>query len=98
MISNKTPAGTYRGPGRFEGCFFMERLLDMAAPTSGSTGSTIRRRNLIALAEMPYRARRRCSRTTASATTSCDSGDYTSTFDRCVARGGLERKRTSAAS
>ena len=34
--SNKTPSGTYRGPGRFEGCFFMERLLDMAAQRSRS--------------------------------------------------------------
>ena len=25
MITNKTPSGTYRGPGRFEGCFFIER-------------------------------------------------------------------------
>ena len=26
MVTNKTPSGTYRGPGRFEGCFFMDRL------------------------------------------------------------------------
>ena len=34
-VTNKTPSGTYRGPGRFEGCFFMERLLDMAASELG---------------------------------------------------------------
>src|SRR5262245_19348443 len=31
LMTNKTPVGTYRGPGRFETDFFRERLLDMAA-------------------------------------------------------------------
>ena len=34
-VSNKTPSGTYRGPGRYEGCFFIERLIDMAAERLG---------------------------------------------------------------
>ncbi len=67
MTTNKTPSGTYRGPGRFEGCFFMERLLDMAARDLGLDRLDIRRRNLIALDEMPYplasvRAERRLRR------------------------------------
>ena len=49
MVTNKTPSGTYRGPGRFEGCFFMERLIDMAAKDLGLDRLEIRRRNLIAL-------------------------------------------------
>src|SRR6516225_3055589 len=31
LLTNKTPVGTYRGPGRFEGDFFRERLLDIVA-------------------------------------------------------------------
>ena len=49
MVTNKTPSGTYRGPGRFEGCFFMDRLIDMAAKDLGLDRLDIRRRNLIAL-------------------------------------------------
>jgi aerobic carbon-monoxide dehydrogenase large subunit len=83
LTSNKTPAGTYRGPGRFEGCFFCERMLDLAAQDLGIDRLAIRRRNLVAAREMPYPL--------ASVTpndgfgdTQCDSGDYASTFERCV--------------
>jgi carbon-monoxide dehydrogenase large subunit len=92
MISNKTPAGTYRGPGRFEGCFFMERLLDMAAADMGLDRLAIRRRNLIALAEMPYRLAD-VEPNDGFGATSCDSGDYTSTFDHCVAQAGWREKQ-----
>src|SRR5258708_352688 len=54
LVSNKTPAGTYRGPGRFEGCFFCERMLDIAAQELGLDRLLIRRRNLISSGEMPY--------------------------------------------
>src|SRR6185295_4683282 len=47
MVTNKVPSGTYRGPGRFEGCFFMDRLMDMAALDLGIDRLEIRRRNLI---------------------------------------------------
>jgi len=35
VLTNKTPTGTYRGPGRFEGTFVRERLLDMVAGAPG---------------------------------------------------------------
>ncbi len=85
LATNKTPAGTYRGPGRFEGCFFMERLLDMAARDLGLDRLDIRRRNLIALAEMPYRLAS-IEPNDGFADTACDSGDYASVFDRCLAQ------------
>ena len=53
-MTNKTPVGTYRGPGRFEGSFFIERLLDMVAHDLGIDRVELRRRNLIASAEQPY--------------------------------------------
>jgi len=83
MTSNKTPSGTYRGPGRFEGCFFMDRLIDMAASDLGLDRLDIRRRNLIALDEMPYRLAS-VEPNDGFGETACDSGDYSSTFERCV--------------
>src|SRR5947209_4156314 len=54
LTTNKVPAGTYRGPGRFESCYFIERMLDMAARDLGLDRLDIRRRNLVSVAEMPY--------------------------------------------
>ena len=47
LMTNKTPVGTYRGPGRFEADFFRERLFDMAAQDLGLDRVEFRRRNLI---------------------------------------------------
>src|ERR1700738_5188115 len=47
-VSNKTPTGTYRGPGRVEANFFRERLIDMAAADLGLDPPTIRLPNFVA--------------------------------------------------
>jgi carbon-monoxide dehydrogenase large subunit len=91
LVSNKTPAGTYRGPGRFEGCFFCERMLDMAANELGLDRLAIRRRNLISLGEMPY-GLASVSPNDGFGDTQCDSGDYSSTFDRCVTQARWSEK------
>src|SRR5207245_3152641 len=54
-LTNKTPGGTYRAPGRFESTFARERLMDAIAAEIGLDAIEVRRRNLIAKAEMPYR-------------------------------------------
>ncbi len=54
VVTNKTPAGTYRGPGRFETNFVRERLIDRAARRLGLDPAEIRRRNLVRAADMPY--------------------------------------------
>jgi len=54
MLTNKTPVGTYRGPGRFETDFFRERLFDIAARELGIDRVEFRRRNLVPQGEMPY--------------------------------------------
>lgn len=54
VVSNKTPVGTYRAPGRFEATFFRERLFDMAAGDLGIDSVEFRARNLLTEAEMPY--------------------------------------------
>ena len=84
MVSNKTPSGTFRAPGRYEGTFFCERLLDLAAHDLGLDRLAIRRRNLLTAAEMPY-ALAPIVPDDGLGSTACDSGDYRRTFDRCVA-------------
>lgn len=52
--SNKTPLSAYRAPGRFEGTFARERLLDKAAQEIGLSAVEIRRRNLLTEADLPF--------------------------------------------
>src|SRR5437763_16794455 len=54
VLTNKTPAATFRGPGEVESTFVRERLLDMAADEVGLTPLEIRRRNLVPEEELPY--------------------------------------------
>ena len=54
VVTNKTPAGTYRSPGRFEVNFVRERLVDMAARRLGLDPLEIRRRNLLSKTSFPF--------------------------------------------
>jgi carbon-monoxide dehydrogenase large subunit len=92
LLTNKTPAGTYRAPGRYEGSFFFERLIEMAARDLGIDSAEMRRRNLIGVTEMPYKLPR-LQPGGPAAETECDSGDYTEPFDRCLAEFGWAEKR-----
>ena len=80
-LSNKTPVGTYRGPGRFETDFFRERLLDMVAQDLGIDRVEFRRRNLVAKEEMPYALD---TITPYESKDELDSGDYHATLERCL--------------
>ncbi len=82
VITNKTPVGTYRGPGRFESDFCRERLFDMAAADLGVDRVEFRRRNLIREADMPYPLP---TVQVLDIESECDSGDYQITLDRCLA-------------
>jgi len=53
-LTNKTPAATYRSPGRCESTFVRERLMDAVAVAMDMDPIAVRRRNLISLEEMPY--------------------------------------------
>jgi carbon-monoxide dehydrogenase large subunit len=83
LVTNKTPAGTYRGPGRFEGSFFCERLFDMAANDLGIDPGEFRRRNLVSEAEMPFKLAR-MKHFDPSSETECDGGAYGIVLDRCL--------------
>ncbi len=80
-LTNKTPCGTYRAPGRFESTFVRERLLDAIADKLGLDRVEIRRRNLIARQEMPY-AR---PLETLGTEIIFDSGDYAGLLDKALA-------------
>ncbi len=53
-LTNKTPAATYRSPGRFEGTFVRERLLDAIAARVGVSPVEIRERNMVPASAMPH--------------------------------------------
>jgi len=55
VLTNKTPCGTYRAPGRFEGTTAREQLLDVAADQLGIGRAELRRRNLLGPGELPCR-------------------------------------------
>lgn len=92
LVTNKTPTGTYRAPGRYEGSFFCERLIELAAKELGLDSAEMRRRNLIADAEMPYKLAH-IEPGDLYAETECDSGDYADAFDRCLAEFGWAEKQ-----
>ncbi len=82
-LTNKTPCGTYRAPGRFEGSFFVERLIEIAANDLGIDPVEMRRRNLVSVNEMPY-PMATMQHIDPYTDTECDSGDFHITFDRCL--------------
>src|SRR5690606_28521874 len=53
-LTNQTPAATYRSPGRYEGSFVQERVMDAIAARLGLDRYEVRRRNLIPKEDMPY--------------------------------------------
>ncbi|HEX3536869.1 MAG TPA: xanthine dehydrogenase family protein molybdopterin-binding subunit [Stellaceae bacterium] len=85
-LTNKTPAATYRAPGRYEGSFVRERLMDAVADRLGLDRVEVRRRNLISKAEMPF------SRPLSALGTEIvyDSGDYKLLLDRALRRIGWD--------
>jgi carbon-monoxide dehydrogenase large subunit len=91
LVTNKTPTGTYRAPGRYEGSFFCERLIELAAKELGINSVEMRRRNLVSDAEMPYPLAR-VEPGDLYAQTECDSGDYPHALERCLAEFGWDEK------
>ncbi len=89
LTTNKTPAGTYRGPGRFEGDFVRERLIDLMAKDLGIDRVEIRRRNLVRETQMPYGL---ATITPYESATELDGGDYRELLDRCLEDFGWAEK------
>jgi carbon-monoxide dehydrogenase large subunit len=93
VVTNKTPAGTYRAPGRFEATFVRERIVDMAARALAIDPAEIRRRNFIPAEAMPYDL----GTATHGSPVVYDSGDYPALFDWALDRIGYETLRQEQA-
>jgi CO/xanthine dehydrogenase Mo-binding subunit len=80
-LTNKTPAATYRAPGRYEGSFVRERLMDAVAAKLHIDRIEVRRRNLIGKDQMPF------ARGLSALGTDVvlDSGDYAGLLDKALA-------------
>lgn len=79
-LTNKTPGGTYRAPGRYESTFVRERLMDAIAAEVGIDTVEVRRRNLIDKSEMPVTRELE----TLGTHIVLDSGDYAGLLDKAL--------------
>jgi len=82
LLSHKTPAGPYRGPGRFEADFFRERLIDLVASELGLDRVRVREANLLRASDMPWALP---TLQPWGSETATDSGDCGETLARCLA-------------
>jgi aerobic carbon-monoxide dehydrogenase large subunit len=91
VFTNTTTTAPYRGAGRPEANFILERVIDEAARMTGIDPIKLRRRNLIKSSAMPYK--------TAVGTT-IDSGEFETVLDKALAladHDGFKQRRREAA-
>jgi CO/xanthine dehydrogenase Mo-binding subunit len=81
VVTNKTPGGTYRSPGRFEINFVRERLVDIAAHKLGIDPVELRRRNLLDRDSFPHEV----GTSYDGHPVIYDSGDYVLLLDKALA-------------
>ena len=93
VVTSKTPAGTYRAPGRFESTFVRERVVDMAARALDLDPAEIRRRNFISAEAMPYDV----GTVTHGSKVVYDSGDFPRLFAWTLDRVGYDALRATQA-
>ena len=84
VLTNKCPAGAYRGVGMALGTFVRERLVDMLARRAGLDPAEVRRRNFIGAGELPF--------ATASGLV-LDSGDPAQSLERALETAGYAALR-----
>ncbi|MDE0343042.1 MAG: xanthine dehydrogenase family protein molybdopterin-binding subunit [Deltaproteobacteria bacterium] len=87
VMTNKMGVGTYRAPGRYESCYFRERMLDMVAGDLGMDPIDLRRKNLIQPEEIPYELG---PTRPGIASTVFDSGDYPRALEHALERFGWD--------
>ncbi|HEY7093761.1 MAG TPA: xanthine dehydrogenase family protein molybdopterin-binding subunit [Ktedonobacterales bacterium] len=75
VFTNTTPTDAYRGAGRPEAAFLMERMVDLLARELNMDPAEIRRKNFIPKDAFPY---------TTAGTLVYDSGDYDATLDKAL--------------
>jgi carbon-monoxide dehydrogenase large subunit len=84
VFSNSVPTDAYRGAGRPEACYVLERLADKAARELGIDRAEIRRRNLIPASAMPYKS---------PVGPTYDCGDFPKLLERALQVSGYSKKR-----
>ena len=91
VFTNTTPVAAYRGAGRPEGNYYMERLIDTAARELSLDPADLRRRNHIAPDQMPYKA---------PSGMNYDSGEFTTVLDKALKAAdwnGFEARKAESA-
>jgi carbon-monoxide dehydrogenase large subunit/6-hydroxypseudooxynicotine dehydrogenase subunit gamma len=81
-LTNKTPAATYRAPGRYETTFVRERLMDAVAEKLGMDRLELRRRNLLKTEDLPYAL----PLEVLGEEVEYDTGDYAGLLDKALER------------
>jgi carbon-monoxide dehydrogenase large subunit len=84
VFTNKTPTDAYRGAGRPEATYFVERGMDMLARRLGMDPAELRRRNFIPSDRFPYATQMGAV---------YDSGDYAKALDRALENAGWQELR-----
>lgn len=93
VMTNKTPVGTFRAPGRFQNNFVREHALDVAATRLGIDPVELRRRNLLDAAELPHQRPLQIF----GAPMLLDGSDHRKHFDESMAAAGYATWRAEAA-
>jgi aerobic carbon-monoxide dehydrogenase large subunit len=88
LYTNTVPTGPYRGAGRPEANYLLERLVDAAALKCGIERLELRRRNLILADRMPYMT---------PVGTTYDSGDFTTLYESALDRADVQHFKARAA-
>ncbi len=90
VVTNTVPTDAYRGAGRPEAAYLIERLVDKAAKRTGLSPDEIRRRNFIRPDQFPYQT---------STGRVYDSGDYATIMDSAMSRAewqGFDKRRSKS--
>ncbi len=90
VFTHTTPTGPYRGAGRPEATYAIERVIDLAARELGQDPIALRRRNLIPASAMPFKT---------GLVFTYDSGEFARGMDLALARAdhaGFEKRRAEA--
>ena len=90
VFTNKTPTDAYRGAGRPEATYFVERAMDMLAKELGMDPADVRRKNFIPSDKFPFQTQMGAV---------YDSGDYGKALDLALEKSGwteLKKQRDAA--
>jgi carbon-monoxide dehydrogenase large subunit len=88
LYTNTCPTGAYRGAGRPEATYYLERVIDLVADETGVDPAEVRRRNFIGPARFPFKA---------ASGARYDSGDYAKPLDEVIRLAGYAQLRAQQA-